>query len=328
MVIRRVLISCIVGAVVAVAVAGVAAPSSALSGPAVTGPSGGPFSGGLYVENGTDAQAAVARLSSEGQTASAQLVEQIASQPTAIWLGDWYSDALLKSVIQRNVTAAGAQGRTLVFVTYAIPDRDCGGYSAGGFDAAEYLDWNQTIATALAGTHAVVLIEPDSLSMLASPACAGMAAERLPLIRSAVDILAGAGLSTYLDGGNSRWLTPTAQAAWLNQAGIADATGFFTNVSNFNPTQQENDYAGKVSSRVGWKHFVIDVSRNGAGSTGEWCNPAGAGLGANPRVSDGTGKLDALLWVKHAGASDGSCDGNPAAGDWSDALALGLIANR
>jgi endoglucanase len=280
------------------------------------------------VENGTDAQAAVARLNADGQTDSAQLVEQIASQPTAIWLGDWYSDALLKSVIQRNVTAASAQGKTLVFVTYAIPDRDCGGYSAGGFDAAEYLDWNQTIATALAGSHAVVLVEPDSLSMLASPACAGVAAERLPLIRSAVDILAAAGLSTYLDGGNSRWLTPTAQAAWLNQAGIADATGFFTNVSNFNPTQQENDYAGKVSSRVGWKHFVIDVSRNGAGSTGEWCNPAGAGLGANPRVSDGTGKLDALLWIKHAGASDGSCDGNPAAGDWSDALALGLIANR
>jgi endoglucanase len=324
MVIRRVtvvraIVPCIVGALAAVV--GVAAPSSALT-------ASSPFSGGLFVENGTDAQAAVARLNSEGQTDSAQLIGQIASQPTAIWLGDWYSDALLKSVIQRNLTPALAAGKTLVFVTYAIPDRDCGGYSAGGFDAAEYLDWNQTIATALAGSHAVVLIEPDSLSMLASPVCAGVAAERLPLIRSAVDILAAAGLSTYLDGGNSRWLTPTAQAAWLNQAGIADATGFFTNVSNFNPTQQENDYAGKVSSRVGWKHFVIDVSRNGAGATGGWCNPVGAGLGANPRVSDGTGKLDALLWVKHAGASDGSCDGNPAAGDWSDALALGLVANR
>jgi endoglucanase len=56
---------------------------------------------------------------------------------------------------------------------------------------------------------------------------------------------------------------------------------------------------------VGGKHFVIDVSRNGAGSKGSWCNPAGAAFGQNPHVTAGTTRLDALLWVKTPGASDG-----------------------
>ena len=286
------------------------------------------FPGGLFHEADTDAADSVDQLTAAGDTASAALIEQIASQPTAIWLGDWFTGDFLTRVIGRYVAAAKAQGTTLVFVTYAIPDRDCGGYSAGGLTNSEYLDWNRTIANALVGTKAVVLIEPDSLSMLSSAKCAGVAATRLPLIRGAVDILKAAGLTTYLDGGNSRWLTPDQQASWLNQAGIAGAKGFFTNVSNFNPTQAERDYAGKLSSRVGWKHFVIDISRNGNGWTGTWCNPLGAALGANPQVITDGSKLDALLWVKHPGASDGTCNGGPAAGAWYESYALDLARNR
>ncbi len=282
----------------------------------------------LYLEPNTDAAKSAARLRSEGSVASASLIDQIATQPTAIWLGDWYTTALLRSVIKRNVDASKAQGTTLVFVTYAIPNRDCGGYSAGGHTNAEYLDWNREIAADLQGTSAVILVEPDSLAMLSDAKCAGTAATRLPLLRDAVGILAAAGLSTYLDGGNSRWLSPTDQAAWLNAAGISGATGFYTNVANYNPVALERDYAGKVSSRVGLKHYVIDVSRNGRGWTGTWCNSPGAGLGVNPRVTPDSGKLDALLWVKHPGASDGTCNGGPAAGAWFESYALDLVRNR
>ena len=287
------------------------------------------FGSRLYVDPYSDAQAAYNQLTAGRDTATAALIGQIAGQPTAVWLGDWYSPTLLLSVIQRHLAAAAAQGATPVFVTYAIPDRDCGGYSAGGFTADQYLDWNSRVAAALAGSHAVVLIEPDSLAMLSSAKCAGVAATRLPLIHSAVDILAGAGLVTYLDGGNARWLTPDAQAAYLKAAGIAGARGFFTNVSNFDTTQTERDYAGKVSSRVGWKHFVIDVSRNGNGWTGTWCNPPGAALGQNPQITQSaTSKLDALLWVKHPGASDGPCNGGPSAGAWFESGAEALVLGR
>jgi endoglucanase len=298
-----------------------AAAADDSSGPAV-------FPGGLYHEAKTQASTAEDALRAAGDIESADLVDQIASQPTAVWLGDWFTGDLLTSVIARHVAAAAAQGTTLVFVTYAIPNRDCGGYSAGGFDSSHYLDWNRAIANALIGTKAVVLVEPDSLSMLSSTKCAGEATTRLPLISQAVDILNGAGLTTYLDGGNSRWLSPSVQAGWLAQAGIAKAHGFYTNVSNFNPVQAERDYAGKISSRVGWKHFVIDTSRNGAGWTGTWCNPPGAALGQNPSVVSGTGKLDALLWVKHPGASDGTCNGGPTAGSWFESAALDLVRKR
>lgn len=282
------------------------------------------FPGPLYVERNTDASNAEATLRAQGDTALADRIHRISSQSTAVWLGDWWGDDLMRSVIRRHVAAAAAQGATLVFVTYAIPNRDCGGYSAGGVKYEKYLDWNRIIAQELAGTKAVVLVEPDSLASLAFAKCAKEVALRPGLIAQAVDILADAGLVTYLDGGNSHWLTPAAQAAWLNLAGISRARGFFTNVSNFFPVQDESDYAGKISARVGWKHYVIDVSRNGPGWTSDWCNPVGARLGAPPRVTEGTLKLDALLWVKHPGASDGPCNGGPAAGVWWLDYALAL----
>ena len=286
------------------------------------------FGSRLYVDPTSDAQRAYEALTARGDMGTAALIGRIASQPTAVWLGDWYTPTLLRSVIQRHLQAAAAQGATPVFVTYAIPNRDCGGYSAGGLTADQYLDWNGQVAAALAGSRAVVLIEPDSLACFPAPSAPVSPRRGCRCSPLAVGILAGAGLSTYLDGGNARWLTPDAQAAYLKAAGIAGARGFFTNVSNFDATQAERDYAGKVSSRVGWKHFVIDVSRNGNGWTGSWCNPPGAALGQNPQiVESNTAKLDALLWVKHPGASDGLCNGGPPAGAWyesaAEALALG-----
>ena len=286
------------------------------------------FPGGLYLEPNTEAEEAAERLADEGQSELAALIEQISSQPTAIWLGEWYTTERLEKSLARHVAAAEEQDKTLVFVTYAIPNRDCGGYSAGGHGYDNYLDWNRTIAESLRGTGAVVLIEPDSLSMLLSDKCGEEAEKRLPLIQEAVDILEGAGLHTYLDGGNSRWHKPAVQAELLKKAGVENSDGFFTNVSNFNRVQEERDYAGDVSSRVGWKHFVIDVSRSGNGWTGDWCNPTGAALGPNPHATSGSTKLDGLLWVKHPGFSDGTCNGGPAAGDWWESYALDLVRNR
>lgn len=284
---RHLLVALVAGVVLAL-VAPIGATAIESSSSLRTG-SPARFGDRMYVEQATDAAEQAAMLRAAGRTTDAALIDQIASQPTAIWLGDWFSDSLMKSVIARHVAAARQQGAKLVFVTYAIPNRDCGGYSAGGHTAERYLDWNRTIANALYGTGAVVLVEPDSLAMLSSAKCAGEASRRLPLISTAVDILRGAGLATYLDGGNSRWLTPAAQADVLSKAGVAKATGFFTNVANFNPVQVERDYAGKVSSRIGYKHFVIDISRNGAGWQGSWCNPAGAALGADPHATAGSG---------------------------------------
>jgi len=308
------------------------APAAATSAPAATTPTptAAPrafASPRLYLDPNTEAAAARQRLSQQGDTAGAAVAGRIAQVPTAVWLGEWFQGDRLVAELRADVADARAQNATPVFVAYAIPNRDCGGYSKGGLAPEQYLPWMRTIASTLAGSHAVVLLEPDSLAMLSSDKCAGSAEVRLPLLRSSVDILESAGIAAYLDGGNARWLAPADQAAWLERADVQRAHGFFTNVSNFDVTQRERDYAGRVSSRVGNKHFVIDVSRNGNGWTGTWCNPPGAALGEPPRVTEGDGsKLDALLWVKHPGVSDGSCNGGPPAGVWWQEGAAALVS--
>jgi endoglucanase len=89
-------------------------------------------------------------------------------------------------------------------------------------------------------------------------------------------------------------------------------------------------YAQNMDGAVASTHFVIDTSRNGDGpanmakyaaapfdqpasvigalSSGSWCNPPGSGLGLRPTARTGVPLLDAYLWVKTPGQSDGQCD--------------------
>ena len=77
---------------------------------------------------------------------------------------------------------------------------------------------------------------------------------------------------------------------------------------------------------------MIDTSRNGQGpstSTGtqEWCNPPGRGLGERPTTTTNIPRLDAKLWIKTPGESDGECADaeDPAAGRWFPRQAAELI---
>ncbi|MBK0296937.1 glycoside hydrolase family 6 protein, partial [Bacillus sp. S34] len=72
-------------------------------------------------------------------------------------------------------------------------------------------------------------------------------------------------------------------------------------VADLDRVDQERAYADRLADAIGDDpHFVIDVSRNGQGWRGTWCNPDGAGLGQAPHVTRGSTRLDALLWVNSA----------------------------
>jgi endoglucanase len=284
------------------------------------------YKGGLTVQPGNQPSQAAASLKAAGDTVDAAAAAKIATQPIAVWLGDWDQGATLDKMISTTVGAATAKGNTPVFVTYAIPDRDCGGYSSGGLTNSTYLTWNQQIANDLRGHRAVVLVEPDAISQLTT-CSSGDKSTRLSLIKQAVKQFTAASVPSYLDGGDSNWNKPAVQASLLTQAGIADARGFFTNVSNYYGVDAERSYANQVSALTGHSHYVIDVSRDGQGWKGTWCNAPGAGLGQAPHVTDGSTALDALLWVKTPGASDGTCNGGPAAGDWYPSYATALVKN-
>ncbi|MGQ8870712.1 glycoside hydrolase family 6 protein [Paenibacillus sp. TSA_86.1] len=106
----------------------------------------------------------------------------------------------------------------------------------------------------------------------------------------------------------------------------------------WNPYFDETDFTAKLYSdfvQAGWPAstgFLIDTSRNGWGGVnrpatatgsnindyvnsgrvdrrehrGNWCNASGAGIGEAPKAAPGPAHLDAYVWVKPPGESDGS----------------------
>jgi endoglucanase len=258
----------------------------------------------------------------------ARVLDRIAEQPQAVWFGEWNRD--VRRDVKRVVDAASAAGALPVLVAYNIPQRDCGSYSAGGAKSADaYRRWVRAFAGGLRSRGAMVVLEPDAL---AAADCLGAAArdERTSLLRDAVSVLKAAGAYVYIDAGHGRWHSPREIASRLSAAGIAAADGFALNVSNFHGNSLNVQYGEEVSDLVGGKHFVIDSSRNGLGtaSPDEWCNPAGQALGTRPTTRTAHPRVDAFLWVKRPGESDGSCNGGPEAGQWWAEYALGLASRQ
>ncbi|MGD8168380.1 glycoside hydrolase family 6 protein [Herbiconiux sp. P16] len=289
---------------------------------------GNPFAGtAFYVDPGSKAQTAAEAAAESGDEADATTFGRIAAVPTAIWLTpEKHPVGEIGGYVSGIAEAADRLGQTPVFTVYGVPNRDCGNLSSGGLSAEQYPVWVQEIADALAGASdpAVIILEPDALALAGE---CGNVDERLGEIGAAVDSLAGAGLTVYIDAGHSNWGPAAEMADLLNGTGVDRARGFATNVSNYNATDLEQAYAEQISAQTGGAHYVIDTSRNGNGSDGQWCNPPGRALGAEPAASPSGSAQDANLWVKPPGESDGTCNGGPAAGEWWNAGALELAAN-
>jgi endoglucanase len=261
---------------------------------------------------------------------------KIADRPVATWVTA--GPAPVRTRVDVVVRHAAAADRLPVLVAYNIPQRDCGSFSGGGASSVEdYRNWIRGFAAGIGNRPAVVIVEPDAVAH-AVDGCTDSAA-RYALLREAITVLKAASPATtvYLDAGNPSWVTDTARlAAALRQAGIAKADGFALNVANFVTTTDNIAFGDRLSDALGGNvHFVIDASRNGAGPppSGElnggprWCNPPGRKLGAAPTTNTGRSRLDALLWIKNPGESDGACrPGEPPAGRWWPQYALDLAA--
>ena len=108
----------------------------------------------------------------------------------------------------------------------------------------------------------------------------------------------------------------------------------------------DSRYASQLGDVQPSTHFVIDTSRNGVGpwrvpsDYEDWCNPIDRGLGAPATTDTGDELVDAYLWIKVPGESDGQCYRgtagpedpargmiDPAAGGWFPEMARELIEN-
>ena len=381
------------------------------------------------VQPNQGAKKQINQLEKSGNQADANLIRNMIRTPQAEWFTGGKPSSVKREVLS-VVKRAARQNTVPVLVAYNLPFRDCAQFSAGGATTVqEYKDWIKAFAAGIGNKEAIVILEPDGLGIIpwykqfrGLPSEAGgyewcqpaeaeeatSADERFEMLNYAVSVLkARPNTRVYLDGTHSSWLGSGDAAHRLSQAGVADADGFFLNVSNYRLTEHlekygtwiakclwfatdpgswglghfdwcasqyypanPNDfstwhltdqwYADNVESQTwvpypgdaGLKKFVVDTSRNGQGpwtptasypDPQDWCNPPGRGLGLTPTADTGNELIDAFLWIKIPGESDGECTRglgpggvtvdpewgviDPAAGAWFKQMALELAKN-
>ncbi|MGW0821030.1 glycoside hydrolase family 6 protein [Streptomyces sp. NPDC002845] len=238
--------------------------------------------------------------------------ERIVSQPQASWFTD-PDPRKVAGQVRAVVDAARAQGTLPVLVAYAVPRRDCSGHSTGGAGGlAAYRDWIEGFARGIGPGRAVVILEPDALALAD---CLGprQRKERFAALSHAGSVMHrdAPRASVYYDAGNSGWHPARTMADRLRDAGATRyGDGIALNVSNFNATHDEVRYGLSVLRDL--EHpplgMVIDTSRNGAGPAQGHraaCDPPGRRLGHAPTAVTGVPGVDAYLWVKPPGQTDG-----------------------
>lgn len=193
----------------------------------------------------------------------------------------------------------------------ALSPDQCGGTAAQQADRVTQI--NDAVRRLEAQPNTVVYLDAGHSSW---HAVGDMAAR---LIAGGLDDAQGffLNVSNYrADADLVRYGTEIAQCVWYLEHTAGAGGGDCAN-QWWAPDDADAWYAAHVPAGAELTHFVIDSSRNGQGPwtppTGvypdpqDWCNPPGRGLGVRPTADTGVPLLDAYLWVKVPGESDGSC---------------------
>ncbi|WP_433200816.1 glycoside hydrolase family 6 protein [Dactylosporangium sp. CS-047395] len=289
----------------------------------------GTLSGTLYRD--PDSQVVRWVAANQGDSRMPVIRDKIASQSQARWMAN-FNISTIQSEVSSFVGAANAVNQVPVLTSYAIPNRDCGGASAGGApDLNQYQQWIGGYARGLGSRTVIVIMETDALA-LQTCLSSSEVQQRAQAISTAVQTLKSANpnAKVYLDGGHSAWNSASEQGSRLVAAGVQYADGFFTNVSNFQPLGNEQAYGRSIisylqSRGISGKRQVIDTSRNG-GAAGDWCadDNTDRRIGTYPTLNTGDGNIDGYLWIKPPGEADGC---NYPAGNFVPALAYSLASS-
>jgi len=224
----------------------------------------------------------------------------------------------------------------------------------------KYVDSIAAIIKKYPETSIALVIEPDSLGNLITnlnvPRCQEAQPAYIEGVEYAVKTLNFANVASYADAGHAGWLGWEANLApaakmfaeiYTGAGKPASFRGLATNVANYNGydttvapsyTQGNKNYNEKLYINAiapllkanGWDaHFIVDQGRSGVQPTaqqawGDWCNVKGAGFGRAPTTNTGDALVDAIVWVKPGGESDGTSDSSASRYDahcgYADAL--------
>jgi cellulose 1,4-beta-cellobiosidase len=208
----------------------------------------------------------------------------------------------------------------------------------------EYVDKIAAIIQKYPDVKINLAIEPDSLGNMVTnmgvPKCQRAASYYKDLTAYTLRKLNFANVDMYMDGGHAGWLgwpaniEPAAKlfAEVYKAAGSPRAVrGIVTNVSNYNafrlgscpaitsPNQNcdeerfINAFEPLLRAQGFPARFIVDTGRSGKQPTGQiewgdWCNVKNAGFGQRPTAQTGHSLVDAFVWVKPGGESDGTSD--------------------
>ncbi|KAK8206060.1 1, 4-beta cellobiohydrolase [Phyllosticta capitalensis] len=188
----------------------------------------------------------------------------------------------------------------------------------------------------------VLVIEPDSLGNLVSNVnktkCKNAAEGHKESIAYALRTFDLPNIYMYVDGGNSGWwgfpknMGPAAKLVgevWRRAGRPRAFRGLATNTANYNAwsvsecanyTQgsrncDEKRYINAIAPLLQQEgtpaHFITDQGRSGVQPTGQrewgdWCNAINTGFGQRPSTKTDDPLLDAWVWIKPGGESDGT----------------------
>ncbi|KAF8598772.1 cellulase CEL6B [Ceratobasidium sp. AG-I] len=358
-------------------------PTSTTTAPAGSTPTGNPFAGKEIYANGrykAQVQAEYNALVSEGNTALAAKVAKLTTVPVGIWIADRASVPNIGTYLQdaNNIQSSTGKKQIVNLVIYDLPDRDCaagasaGEYSSANGGEAKYKDFIADVKNQIQRYPNVLVaavLEPDSVGNMVGnqgiPFCATAAPVHKRSLAYAISVLGVLpNVSLYLDGAHATWLGgqnnlgPTANllggiyasAKQLNPNAVV--RGISTDVSNYNGLDVETTYYNNLQpylASAGYPaHFIVDQGRSGnqkvSRAGADWCNFKYAGLGQRPTSNTGSSLIDAILWIKPPGESDGTSDPkstrydptcasnaayvpSPEAGSWGSGLFRSMVQN-
>ena len=257
-----------------------------------------------------------------GQARKAALIEKIAREPKALWLGRFTRPNFYVKV-RRLIDPAQAEGSVPIFTVLRAQATGCSpGYTGGGTaEDARTRAWYDDLAGAIGSARVVIAFEPDSLGTI-DCLTPSRRDDRLRLLRYGVTALSKLPNATiYLEAGASDWEAASRTAKQLRAIGIAKVQGFMLNATHYDWTSANIKHGLAISRKVGGKHFIINTAENGRGPVhyksgrrviNVWCNPGLRGLGPPPTTDTAHPKVDAYLWINRPGYAQ-SCQGRPIA---------------
>ncbi|CAE6511761.1 unnamed protein product [Rhizoctonia solani] len=336
------------------------------------------FYGNPYYRSLVEAE--VVKLKAEGKTDLAAKAAKVARVPVFSWIYDSSSVSDITGYLEDAAATQKKTGKKQIvqLVIYNLPERDCSskasagelGLTTGETSYQKLLQSAKAQIEKYPDVAVAIILEPDSIGDLVAsnsvPKCSNSAQVHKRLLSLAVATLQLPNVSIYLDGANAGWLedslAPTAAllSGILKDAKTQNANstvrGLATNISNYNGLgnqkvagQDELQYITALApylKKVGFPaNFIVDQGRSGNQNAtrgdNDWCNFKYAGFGLRPAVTTHP-LVDAVVWVKPGGESDGTTDTSssrydtscvsstsyvpsPEAGDWNPAMFRLLI---